>query len=622
MEKHLTRWRKKLIVFVFGLMIIFSSSLPIINAQDVTIPLVDIVANIRQDGSVEITEKRTIQFDGDFTYGFYELPKAKNGELTDFSLSDESITYQYDSMGSKLSGTYYQEDLGATWKYYYYFQASNTTKTFTIRYILKNVIMLYEDYGQFYYQLQGSGWNYTIGSFTSVIKWQTPVSMDNYRIWAHGPLWGEFTKTDDNSANLIVNDLPASTMVEVRVLLPRNYFSTSPNQQGEILDSAVAEETKWADEANTEREEAALQLSKRKKTGNTIQYTLYALAGYLIYLFFSLFKKHGEEHIIVRESIYYREPPSDLKPAIAGMLYTFQNYNEKFLQATILDLIRRKWIAYEEIPGNIFTKDYRLSKLSNQTDSLNEYETILMDKILFDKQEIETIKSLKAKFNRSRTTYYYVFQNFTNQIKNDVKEKEFFDNKSSSISTSILVWGILLCAISFVFGISLSTYFFESPKIGYLILFPVGLLFIFGASSLKRRTQIGREEFSKWKAFRDFMSDFSNLKEYGPKSLIIWERFLVYATAFGIASVVLKAIKVIAPTLPDQDKGSIVHPMMLSTGNLLGMNGLMNSLGSLGASAQQLSRVASSSHSSGFGGGGGFSGGGGGGGGGSGGGFG
>jgi len=621
MGKQLTRWRKKLIAFVFGLMIFFSFSLPIINAKDVTIPSVDIVATIRQDGSVEITEKRTIEFDGDFTYGFYELPKAKSGELTDFSLADESITYQYDSMGSKMSGTYYREDLGDTWKFYYYFQASNITKTFTIRYVLKNVVLLYEDYGQFYHQLQVTGWNYSIGSFTGVIKWQTPISMNDYRIWAHGPLWGEFTKTDEYSANLVVKDLPASTMVEVRVLLPRSFFSVQPNQQGSILNQAVTDETKWANEANAEREQAAVLLKKRNKTGNTIQYTLYALAAYLVYLFYSLFKKHGEEHVVTRESIYYREPPSDLRPALAGMLYTFQNYNEKLLQATILDLIRRKWIAYEEIPGNIFTKDYRLTKLINRSDTLNEFETILMEKILFDQKEIETIKSLKAKFNRSRTTYYNAFQSFTNQVKSVLKDKEFFDTKSNSVSTSILVWGILLCAISFVFGISLSTYFFESPKIGYLILLPVGLLFIFGASSLKRRTKIGREEFSKWKAFRDFMSDFSNLKEYGPKSLIIWEKFLVYATAFGIASVVLKALKVIAPTLPDQDKGSIVHPMMLSTGNFLGMNGLMNSLGSLGASAQQLSRVASSSHSSGFGGGGGFSGGGGGGGGGSGGGF-
>lgn len=617
MRKRLTRWENRFFSAVLGLVVFLSLFIPICFAQDVSIPSVDIVGVIRQDGSVEITEKRTIEFDGDFTYGFYELPKAKTGDLTDFSITDESVTYQFDSMRSKMSGTYYMEDLGDTWKYYYYFQASNTTKTFTIRYILKNVVTLYEDYGQFYYQLQGTGWNFIIGSFTGLIKWQTPVSMDSYRIWAHGPLWGEFTKTDEYTANLIVKDLPASTMVEVRVLLPRSYFSIQPNQTGSILDNVVAEETKWADEANAEREEAAL----RHKTGNAIQYTLYALAAYLIYLFYSLFKKHGEEHFVARESIYYREPPSDLRPALAGMLYTFQNYNEKFLQATILDLIRRKWIAYEEIPGNIFTKDYQLGKLPNQSDTLNEYETILMEKILFDKKEVETIKGLKTKFNGSRTTYYYAFQEFTNQVKTDVKEKGFFDTKSSSISTSILVWGILLCGISFVFGISLSTYFFESPKIGYLILFPVGLLFIFGSFSLKRRTQVGREEFSKWKAFRDFMSDFSNLKEYGPKSLIIWERFLVYATAFGIASVVLKAIKVIAPTLPDQDKGSLLNPMMLSTGNLLGMNGLMNSLGSLGASAQQLSRVASSSHSSGFGGGGGFSGGGGGGGGGSGGGF-
>ncbi|MCE5223469.1 DUF2207 domain-containing protein [bacterium] len=594
---------------------------PSVQAKTLAIPSVDIVAAIRQDGSVEIVENRTIRFDGDFTYGFYELPKAKTGDLTDFSIADESITYQYDSVGSKMSGTYYREDLGDTWKYYYYFQANNTTKTFTIRYVLKNVITLYQDYGEFYYKLQGTGWDYTIDSFTSKIKWETPIPMENYRIWAHGALWGEFKKTDTYSSNVTINQVPNKTMVEVRVLLPRTYFSFQPTHQDTILEKAVSEETKWADEANRERELATTRSERMKKIGNGIQLFLYVLALFLIYLFYRLYKKYGAELPLANESIYYREPPSELRPAIAGLLFSFEVYNPRFLQATILDLIRRKWIQYDEIPGNFLTRNYRMTKLTNEKDTLNEYEKILMEKILFDKNDTETIKSLKAKFNTSKTIYYYAFQSFMTQVRQDLADKGYFDKKSHSISNIILIVGILLCMSNFVLGISLSTYFFGAPRYGYLILFPVGLLFIIGHGSLKRRTQSGREEFSKWKAFKSFMSDFSNLKEYGPKSLIIWERFLVYATAFGIASVVLKALKVMAPTLPDQNSGTIIRPMMFTTGNFIGMNGLMNSLSSLGKTAQTLSRTASSSHSSGSGGGGGFSGGGGDGGGGSGGGF-
>ncbi|MDD4663711.1 MAG: DUF2207 domain-containing protein, partial [Caldisericia bacterium] len=548
-------------------------------------------------------------------------PKAGAGELADFSISEGIVPFTFDPTRSENKGTYYSEDLYDTWKYYYFFEASNTTKTFTIRYVLKNVITLYQDYGEFYYKLQGTGWDFTIDSFTSKITWEAPIPIDNYRIWAHGALWGEFNKTDEYSSNVTINQVPNNTVVEVRVLLPRTYFSFQPTHQDTILEKVVAEETKWADEANKEREMAATRYERMKKIGNGIQLFLYALALYLIYLFFSLFKKYGAELPLANESIYYREPPSDLRPAIAGLLFSFQTYNDKFLQATILDLIRRKWIQYDEIPGNFLTRGYRMTKLTNAKDTLNEYEKILMEKILFDKNDTETIKSLKAKFNTTKTIYYYAFQSFMSQVKQDLADKEYFDKKSHSISNVILIVGILLCLFSFVFGMSLSTYFFGAPRYGYLILFPVGLLFIIGHGSLKRRTQAGREEFSKWKAFKSFMSDFSNLKEYGPKSLIIWERFLVYATAFGIASVVLKVLKIVAPTLPDQDSGTIIRPMMFSTGNFIGMNGLMNSLSSLGSTAQTLSRTASSSHSSGSGGGGGFSGGGGGGGGGSGGGF-
>lgn len=609
------------LVVLIGFFLSFFPVFPIAHAKSVTIPSVDIVATIRQDGSVEIVEKRTIRFDGDFTYGFYELPKAGAGELTDFSIAEGIVPFTFDPTRSQATGTYYSEDLYDTWKYYYYFEASNVTKTFTIRYVLKNVVTLYQDYGEFYYKLQGTGWDFIIDSFTSKITWKTPVPKENYRIWAHGALWGEFTKTDEYSSQVTINQVPKNTIVEVRVLLPKSYFSYQPTHQETILEKAVAEETKWADEANREREIAAVQWERMKKIGTGIQIFFYLLAAYLVFLFFSLYKEHGAELPLANEAIYYREPPSNLRPAIAGLLYSFQSYNDKFLQATILDLIRRKWIQYDEIPGNFFTRDYRMTKLHNSKDSLNEYEKILMEKILFDKNDTETIKSLKAKFNTTKTVYYYTFQSFMNQVKQDLADKEFFDKKSHSVSNVVLVVGILLCMVSFVLGISLSTYFFGSPRYGYLILIPVGLLYIVGHGSLKRRTQAGREEFSKWKAFRSFMSDFSNLKEYGPKSLIIWEQFLVYATAFGIASVVLKALKVVAPTLPDQNNGTFIRPMMFSTGNFIGMSGLMNSISSLGSTAQTLSRTASSTHSSGSGGGGGFSGGGGGGGGGSGGGF-
>lgn len=608
-----------LLGFVFLFLVLVNPAL--VQAKTATIPSVDIVGTIRKDGTVHFVEKRTIKFDGDFTYGYYNLPKANFGQIDGFKISDENQTFTLDNLMSKRPGTYYTEDQGSDTRVYYYFEASNVTKTFTIEFTLKDNIQIYEDYGQLYWMLQGAGWDFKIDSFKALMKWESSIPKDNYWIWAHGVLWGKFEKTDEVSASLEVLDVPKKSFVEIRMLLPANYFTVKPNQAGTIYEEVVSEETKWANEANEEREKAKAYMEKQKKTGRKVQVFIYILAIGLLLLLFYLYKKYGTEFIVPNEAIYYREPPSDLRPALAGMLFNFQKYSDTFLQATILDLIRRKWIQYEEIEGNIFTRDYKMTKLENTTDPLSDFERTLMDTILFDEASIIRIKELKKKFNKKQTHYYYKFQDFVNQVKADSKSNEYFDSKSNGISMLVLVLGILMLIASFFAGISLSVIFFGAPTLGFFALVPVGLAYLFSFNALKRRTQKGKEEFIKWKAFRSFMKDFSNLKEYGPKSLIIWEQFLVYATVFGIASVVLRALKVVAPTLSDTNNGTFLGPNYFMAGTAPSLAGLQRSLSSIGNAVNTIPKTAASSSSSGFGGGGGFSGGGGGGGGGSGGGF-
>jgi len=621
--------RKKISCLLGFLFLLMTIAIPsTVLAKTATIPSVDIVGTIRKDGTVHFVEKRTIQFDGDFTYGYYNLPKANFGQIDGFKISDENQTFTQDNSMSKSPGTYYTEDQGDDTRVYYYFEARNVTKTFTIEFTLRDNIQIYEDYGQLYWKLQGAGWDFEIDSFKALMKWESSIPKDNYWIWAHGVLWGNFEKTDDVSATLEVLDVPKKSFVEIRMLLPTNYFAVKPNQAGTIYEKVVAEETKWADEANAEREEAKeymeqqkIRREKLKKTGQIVQILIYLVAFGLLLLLVYLYKKYGTEFIVPNEAIYYREPPSDLRPALAGMLFNFQKYSDTFLQATILDLIRRKWIQYEEIEGNIFTRDYQMTKLDNSTDPLSDFERTLMDTILFDEASIIRIKELKKKFNKKQTHYYYKFQDFVNQVKADSKSNEYFDSKSNGISILVLVLGILMLFPSFIFGVSFSIFFFGVPKLGFLALAPVGLAYLFSYNALKRRTQKGKEEFIKWKAFRSFMKDFSNLKEYGPKSLIIWEQFLVYATVFGIASVVLRALKVVAPTLSDTGNGTFLGPNYFMAGAAPSLAGLQRSLSSISNAVNTIPKTAASSSSSGFGGGGGFSGGGGGGGGGSGGGF-
>ena len=113
-------------------------------------------------------------------------------------------------------------------------------------------------------------------------------------------------------------------------------------------------------------------------------------------------------------------------------------------------------------------------------------------------------------------------------------------------------------------------------------------------------TQKGIDEREKWKAFKKYMEDFSLLKDKEVPALALWEKYLVFATAFGISDKVLKQLKVIYPEINDMNSAmytySYIHIM-----NSVNIGNCINS------------SVYSATGSSGTGAGGGFSGGGGGG---------
>ena len=115
-------------------------------------------------------------------------------------------------------------------------------------------------------------------------------------------------------------------------------------------------------------------------------------------------------------------------------------------------------------------------------------------------------------------------------------------------------------------------------------------------------TQEGIDESTKWKGLKKYMEEFSLLKEKEVPEIVLWEKFLVYATVFGIADKVLKQLKVVYPDLEE----------ITSAGSYAYMH-VMLSTNFTKSFSNAISTSMSSAYSSASGSGGGFSGGGGGG---------
>ena len=115
-------------------------------------------------------------------------------------------------------------------------------------------------------------------------------------------------------------------------------------------------------------------------------------------------------------------------------------------------------------------------------------------------------------------------------------------------------------------------------------------------------TQEGVNESEKWKGLKKYMEEFSMLDKREVPEIEIWEKFLVYATAFGIADKVLKQLKIVYPDI-ENSMNINTYPSMY----------LMMNTDFSRSFTDSISSSMSSAYSSASGGGGGFSGGGGGG---------
>ena len=168
----------------------------------------------------------------------------------------------------------------------------------------------------------------------------------------------------------------------------------------------------------------------------------------------------------------------------------------------------------------------------------------------------------------------------------------------------------------------------EMAKVGYVVL-AVFLLFwviliipivpifftiinIMLCGKLERKlnllTQKGIDRQTEWKGLKTFMEEFSMLDKREVPELVIWEKYLVYATAMGVADKVIKQLKIVYPNFDKMSDELTTYTYM----NLMLHTDFSDSFSNAINSSIQSARTSySSTYSSGSGGGGGFSGGGG-----------
>ena len=254
-------------------------------------------------------------------------------------------------------------------------------------------------------------------------------------------------------------------------------------------------------------------------------------------------------------------------------------------------------------------------------ENKSEREIIMKDNSLSPEDKELLIKSLSTGDNWAKKLFFHPEKikkgkkktNIpVNKIEKEVRaeqarlgnyDKKIQEQKEKELNS------IKLCIL---FGIVGLYFTFLPSALLFIKMIPHIILY----NKLNPLTDKGLEEAAKWKGLKRYMEDFSLLNEKEVPDLKLWEKYLVFATAFGIADKVIDQLKVKYPDLQEIDGYDYVYMNLLyssalNTAFLTSLNTAVNRAYMGGLSNQAGSNYSGGNFSSGGGFGGGFSGGGG-----------
>ena len=585
MKKNILR------IFLFFLISIVSF------AASFRIEKLDIEANLQKDGSM--VESEAVTYDIDEINGVYFDIDAKGfGELEYIQVFEDDSTGGFKEVDSSNYEVSVSDEL---YRIKLYSKNHNNRRTFKFVYKLPEAITVYDDVAQFNRKMVGQEWQQGINYITAKVIIPVSSSYDNSNIlvFGHGPLTGEVDK-EGNTVIYKLNNYYPGDFLEAHILMEPEIFSEynkSKIVHKDMKQKLLDMEAKLADEANAERDKAIRQqemINKVFEKPGLIFGVLSSIWGALMYYIHVIFKRKNK----VKNSVgkYLRELPDNSSPALVGGFMT-NSINDNEILATIVDLVRRKVLTLENSDKN------SIIMLTGSTENLSAQEKAIVDIYIND---FGDGKSLDLKsfgfFQKVPMSVARKFEKWRAMVQSEMDRKN-------------LTYQGLGCLGVIFFAFFPMIFTFAGLVIGmitgnkmFLLIVVMGIiLFVSGAKARYPRKELA-EAKDKWQAFKNFLSDYSQLEEAKITSVHLWEQYFVYAVALGVSEKVVKAYKKALDMGVINDVqgvnslaySPIFNPMF--SRSFSNLNGIVSRTNSGASSA-----IASSRRSSSSGGGGGFS---------------
>ena len=602
-----------------------------------TIDQVDIEATVNPDGSVDVLEYRTFDFDGQFNGVYWKIPTGSYGGRkieTYVSAVGEVIDGEFVSFEEAYDGenhTCELRDHGSFIEVKLYSRHEDESAVFVIGYTDTNLAARYDDVSELYWKFVSDGWDEESRNVTCTIHLPVPDGKkvepeENVRAWGHGPLDGSVS-FDGNDVVYTAPGVGSSEFAEARITFPTDWLSESTSLGGRVLQDILAEEQRWADEANASRQRARAMTYGAGTVGALA--TLGMVAGTVV-----LYIRNRRRHKPKFDDKYFRDVPSADHPAVLGALYCDGEPDSAAFTASLMRLTDLGCIKLDQVTvqekgffGSTKTfQDYRLTLTSRADeialDPIDDkvirmlFHTVYRARKPREDDNPNEVSILFSDLEKVAKKYPQRFEDaydrWKDKVTDEVARRRFFitgEKTGMGFIVIMLVIELILIACSFALLVGTEAFAIYIPLLILQVLALAVMIVL--TSKISTVSEEGRELQAQLKALKCWLEDFTRLGEAVPRDVVLWNRLLVMAVVLGVADKVIEQLQVTMPEILADPRLAPTYGWYYYGSAGRPYDRFITSYKS--AHSVSASELASSSSSSGGGGGGGFSGGGGGG---------
>lgn len=518
-------------------------------ARDYRMSGLDVTIQLQSDGSMQVQEDREFSFDGRFSEVYRTFPRDGKATFGNFSVYENDRPYAQND--SRNPGTFRVVERRRELELQLFFDARDTTRTFSIRYTAEGAVERYADAALLYYQIISGEWTKPIHNIHARIIPPEPLRAGQPEHWVHGSLDAVSSIAGEGIVEISLDRLPAERYLEIRALYPTASFHQLPASDTYIRESVLEETALLTEEANRLREQAIERQARQEERDQRREerFSLgrqLAMAVSLLYiaLWFWLFKKYRKKPVLSQKPGTYGKLPKKAKPGLVNYLVNGTYITNNALISTMFHLAYRGFFKIEEktttksilginkdFSDTFFTVDRKFWQ--ENRSQLSDYEQMLLSQ-LFDELTGRTDQIRLKKIRTKQHKMQRFYPKWKKAVTKEAEKMDWFDKESKKGRNIGLVIGI----VSIPAMIALAVLF------GPWLVIPAVLAFlsIIAALLIVQRTEKGEVEYRQWKSLREHLKKYdfaSRIKDLDEDSL---NEHLIYGMALGLGPRFLKRL--------------------------------------------------------------------------------